>query len=99
MVLQGFTYQKDSGSHTFQSLRVPAFESLSFFRGLNSLRVVVLKVSGLEGWRVLGFQGSRVAGLYIPKRFRLSIIFVPEMLPSIDTIKRYGFCFFWGKGR
>ena len=59
MVLQGFTYQKDSGSHTFQSLRVPAFESLSFFRGLNSLRVVVLKVSGLEGSRVLGFQGCR----------------------------------------
>jgi len=46
-------------------------------------RVVVLKVSGLEGCRVLGFQGCRVlvlelflftnggaAGFYIPKRFR-----------------------------
>ena len=44
---------------------------------------MVLKVSGLEGCRVLGFQGCRVlvlelflltnggaAGFYIPKRFR-----------------------------
>ena len=56
MVLQGFTYQKDFGSHTSQSLRVPGF------RGLNVLRVVVLKVSGFEGRRVLGFQGCRVLG-------------------------------------
>ena len=49
MVLQGFTYQKDFGSHTSQSLRVPGF------RGLNVLRVVVLKVSGFEGSRVVGF--------------------------------------------
>ena len=55
MVLKGFTYQKDFGSNTFQSLKVPAFQSLNFFRGLNVLRVVVLNVSGFEGWRVVGF--------------------------------------------
>ena len=36
----------------FKGSRIPVFE---FFRGLNFLRVVVLKVSGLEGWRVVGF--------------------------------------------
>jgi len=61
-VLQSCTYQKNFGCHSFKSLRVPGFQSLTFFRGLNFLRVVVgLKVSGFEGSRVLGFLGSRVA--------------------------------------
>ena len=55
-MLQGCTYQKNFESHSFKSLRVPGFQSLNFFRGLNFLRVVVgLKVSGFEGSRVVGF--------------------------------------------
>ena len=54
-MLQSCTYQKNFGSHSFKSLRVPGFQSLTFFRGLNFLRVVGLKVSGFEGSRVLGF--------------------------------------------
>ena len=36
----------------FKGSSIPVFE---FFRGLNFLRVVVLKVSGFEGSRVVGF--------------------------------------------
>ena len=62
----------------FKGSRIPVFE---FFQGLNFFSVVVLKVSGLEGCSVLGFQGCRVlvlelllwtnggaAGFYIPKK-------------------------------
>ena len=69
----------------FKGSRIPVFE---FFRGLNSLSVVVLKVSGFEGCRVLGFQGCRVlvlelflltnggtAGFYTPKKISETTLF------------------------
>ena len=62
MVLQGFTYQKDFGSNTFQSLKVPAFQSLNFFSGFECFKgcgFESFRVRGLEGSRVLGFQGCR----------------------------------------
>ena len=39
----------------FKGSRLPVFEFPFFF-----FWVVVLKVSGLEGWRVSGFEGCRV---------------------------------------
>ena len=85
---RGFTHQKRFRKPHFSEFKGSGVSVFEFYRGLNFLSVVVLKVSGFEGCRVLGFQGCRVlvlelflltnggaAGFYTPKKMSETTLF------------------------
>jgi len=92
---RGFTHQKRFRKPHFSEFKGSGISVFEFYRGLNFLSVVVLKVSGFEGCRVLVLElflltNGGAAGFYTPKKMSETTLFRVLRVPGFQSLNFTG---------